>query len=113
QHWLSLANLFFDRILLRRKIYFERGSMSGFAVNLNHSVVLVVDPVGQGESQSSPFSCFLGREEGLKDALLCIGIHPCTGIGDTDLNILSRPSIGTCAAVALVDYDVLSLDDEF
>ncbi len=62
----------------------KSGSLSRVAFDLNLSMMLVDDPVGNGETEAH--AAFLGRKEGIKEFLQVFGRDPNPGILDREFH---------------------------
>ena len=63
------------RLIQTRKVYFERGSLVGLAVDPDKSPALLNNPVHSGKAQTRSFAYLFGGEERLKNARLHFRAH--------------------------------------
>src|SRR6202043_386934 len=96
--------------LYKRQINLERCPLSWFAVNPDMAPALPDNSIDGREAQSSAFSEFLGRKEGLENAALGLRIHPHSGIGNRQEHICARLLGLVPACVVLIQVNIGSLD---
>ena len=90
----------------------EDGAFPGFAVGIDHTVMLLYYPVGRCKPDTGSLPRFLGGEEGLEYPLHGGGVHAGAGVGHREQYESSGPCPGVFPAVLGVDENADGLYGE-
>jgi hypothetical protein len=92
------------------KVHAESRALGDLGLDFHHPAGLRCNPVDGGHAEARALAWFLGGEERLEQASFDFRGHAGPRVDDLENYVRSRPRVGVRLRIALIEFDIGSLD---